>query len=215
VQQLVVRWPRQNRRLDRGRFDVIVDERIRGTVEAGNDISTPLYPGEHVVRVGNQISQDTFVGSPRLTITVEPDRECRVRVQTAGTSWLRRLDQPEALLRLVEEVDGVDAQITQLPDPKPWLWIRRNLFTRGLIDHPSPWRTWQAAVAVFLSLYGSWIVVLLSLGRTPRSAVSWVWMVLELIVCVHTFASLIVIVCIRHRRHDTARAPARNPTSDG
>lgn len=185
-----------------------VDGRVRGQVGSGEEVEYRLSAGEHLVQVGRPAmvgsSRQIFFGSPTLTVLIPPGSEVRVRVEPSGVSAAQQAVLTESTFRLVE--DGLDGPTNATPSPTPdqpagvWMW---SPFTRGMLDKPRPWRSWQAAVTAYLLLYTAWLLIAaVVLGHHPRLA-GWIWIASSTAASVWTLVSWVSLV--RARRRSTAR----------
>lgn len=209
--RVVVYRPLGGWRDNRGRPDVRVNGRVRGQLAGGGSVEFQLPAGEHRVQVGREVAGSgrmVFFGSPTLTVDVNTGAETRVRVEPSGIPMRRQvqLQMAESTYRL--SVDGIETAVTQPPDiTTPSGSWALNPMTRGLIDRPRPWRSWQAVVTVFMVLYSAWQLSLAIVSEHIR-AVGWVWLVFIIGATVWTIAAWISLFRVRRRR------PAPSPVAE-
>ena len=160
------------------------------------------------------LSRQLFVGSPPLTVVVRPGAETRVRVEPSGIPVAQQTMLPESSYRLIEEGadDPLNTTATPATEGVPVGWVL-NPFTRGLIDKPQPWKSWQAAATTVLLVNAVWFLTAVTvLGHHPRPA-AWIWGVLTCVGGIAYFSSWVSLYRARRHSHGVRRATASGPSS--
>lgn len=156
------------------------------------------------------VSRQVFFGSPPLTVLIRPGFEVRVRVEPSGVPGTQQAVLAESTFRLVEDGPGAAPNATPSPaeDQPVGAWMR-SIFTRGMLDKPQPWRSWQAAATVFMLLYTSWLLTAaIVLGRQLRPA-GWIWTAIATVVTLSTLVSWVSLFGARRRGGSTRQGDRR------